>query len=279
MRLTSLAMKRRCNTGTVPWTCGIGSKPSCLAWWSSWRLQSSDCSGLRRGGCFSTTASTATCGQTPAACCPLMPACLPETYTECDYIFKFRFCCKPLWRSTSGRIFFFSLERYVCVAQRRMHTALGLLEILSGSWGSTTRKVFLPFRSGSRLPPSLSCTWKAPFKWPRVSSVMWTRLFKGISTWASSRSNDTLRWQLHCAAKPSVSSPRQTSRFHVICQCDIIWPHVILPLLQADNTTEHIAAVDPDSHTDLHSCCLLQFATRKQKKWQQSLQNKSQTGL
>jgi len=44
-------------------------------------------------------------------------------------------------------------------------------------WGSITRYVFLPLRRGSRLPPSPSSTWYAPFKCCSVSSVMWTRLF------------------------------------------------------------------------------------------------------
>lgn len=75
----------------------------------------------------------------------------------------------------------------ICTWQTWARTTWGLLEMLFGLWGSITRKVFLPVSRGSRLPPSPTSTWYAPFKCCSVSSVMWTRLFTVINTNSTSK--------------------------------------------------------------------------------------------
>lgn len=104
-------------------------------------------------------------------------------------------------------------------------TSIGFLDMLSGFWGSITRKVFLPFRRGSRLPPSPSSTWYAPFKCSSVSSVMWTRLLmivekdrrRGSHTLKTCPLSSQSSELCPLWAEFEIFSPRKTSRFHVIC--------------------------------------------------------------
>lgn len=50
--------------------------------------------------------------------------------------------------------------------------------------------------------------------------------------------------------------PWKASWLHVIGQCNIMWPHIKLPLAKANHTAEHIARVHANSHVYFHTCGL-----------------------
>lgn len=50
------------------------------------------------------------------------------------------------------------------------------------------------------------------------------------------------------------SSPRYASSLHVVGQSDIMWPNIILPFLETNYATEHIARVHSNTHVNVNAC-------------------------
>lgn len=50
--------------------------------------------------------------------------------------------------------------------------------------------------------------------------------------------------------------PRQPSGLHHICQCDIVWPDIILPFPEAQHATQHPSCVKTNTHVQIHLCRL-----------------------
>lgn len=50
--------------------------------------------------------------------------------------------------------------------------------------------------------------------------------------------------------------PSYASTLHVICQSDIVAPHVELPFAQSQHSAQDIAGMDADSHVHVESCRL-----------------------
>jgi hypothetical protein len=50
------------------------------------------------------------------------------------------------------------------------------------------------------------------------------------------------------------ASPWDAPGLHVVGQCDVITPHVELPLTQTQDSTQNIAGVDADSHIHIEPC-------------------------
>lgn len=65
--------------------------------------------------------------------------------------------------------------------------------------------------------------------------------------------------------KPRLALPRDPSGFHVIGQGNIMWPHVILPLLQTNHPAEDIARMHSHAHVDIHSGGVPHFPEEKEK--------------
>lgn len=71
------------------------------------------------------------------------------------------------------------------------------------------------------------------------------------------------------------SSPRFSTSLHHVGKGDIIRPDIILPLAQAQHTTQHSSSVNTYSHVQLHICCIHHrpariwgsWAAQKWKKW------------
>jgi hypothetical protein len=47
--------------------------------------------------------------------------------------------------------------------------------------------------------------------------------------------------------------PRNTSRFHVVGQGDIVGPDVELPLAQSQHAAQHVARVNSNSHVNVEA--------------------------
>lgn len=62
-----------------------------------------------------------------------------------------------------------------------------------------------------------------------------------------------------CSLLEPQVSPRHATRLHVVGQCDIMGPDIILPLLQPDDSAEHTARVHAHTHVDVHTCGCPQF--------------------
>lgn len=117
--------------------------------------------------------------------------------------------------------------------QQHAPTNFGFLDMLSGFWGSITRKVFLPFRRGSRLPPSPSSTWYALFKCSSVSSVMWTRLLMIVEKDRCRGSHLKVSSVISKAQNCVTSEQRFLTQEDLQIPCDLLtWHHV---------TTRHTA--------------------------------------
>jgi hypothetical protein len=65
------------------------------------------------------------------------------------------------------------------------------------------------------------------------------------------------------------ASPWDASGFHVVGQCDVITPHVKLPLTQTQDSTQDVAGVDADSHIHIEPCGF----TNKSEKQKQRTKN------
>ena len=48
-------------------------------------------------------------------------------------------------------------------------------------------------------------------------------------------------------------SPWHATRLHVVGQCDIMGPDIILPLLQPNDSAEHTARMHAHTHVDVHA--------------------------
>lgn len=48
-----------------------------------------------------------------------------------------------------------------------------------------------------------------------------------------------------------VPSPCFATRLHVIGECDIVWPHVELPLSKSQHATVHTATVNANAHVNV----------------------------
>ena len=48
--------------------------------------------------------------------------------------------------------------------------------------------------------------------------------------------------------------PRFSSGFHVVGECDIVGPNVVLPLAKAQNTAQNTSWVNPDTHIQMYVC-------------------------
>ena len=53
---------------------------------------------------------------------------------------------------------------------------------------------------------------------------------------------------------------------HVVGQCDVITPHVELPLTQTQDSTQDIAGVDADPHIHIEPCGFSDKPEKKNKK-------------
>ena len=50
------------------------------------------------------------------------------------------------------------------------------------------------------------------------------------------------------------ASPWDAPGLHVVGQCDVITPHVELPLTQTQDSTQDIAGMDANSHIHIEPC-------------------------
>lgn len=64
-------------------------------------------------------------------------------------------------------------------------------------------------------------------------------------------------WEIQSAFRGSCPRlhvlPWHATSFHVVSQCDIMGPDIILPLLKPDDSTEHTARVHTHTHVDVHT--------------------------
>ena len=49
-----------------------------------------------------------------------------------------------------------------------------------------------------------------------------------------------------------MNAPRNTARFHVVGQGDVVGPDVELPLVDAQHAAQHRSRMDADSHIQVH---------------------------
>lgn len=71
----------------------------------------------------------------------------------------------------------------------------------------------------------------------------------------------TMKREIQCLALP-----RDPSSFHVIGQGNIMWPHIILPLLQTNHTTEDVPRMHSHTHVDIDSSSIPHFPKDKESK-------------
>lgn len=71
-------------------------------------------------------------------------------------------------------------------------------------------------------------------------------------------------WKQGCSSLP-VNSPWYPSCFHMISQCDIMWPNIILPFLQSNDTTQDIPWMYTNTHVDIDTCGISHFPVMHQK--------------
>ena len=57
-------------------------------------------------------------------------------------------------------------------------------------------------------------------------------------------------------------SPWLSSGLHHVSHCYIVGPYVILPLTEAQHTTQHPPSVNPYPHVELNVCCIYHRAER-----------------
>ena len=66
------------------------------------------------------------------------------------------------------------------------------------------------------------------------------------------------------SAKRDYYLPWFGRRLHLVGYCDAVGPHVVLPFLQPDHTTEHVARVDANAHVQiLYAAVLTQCSAKR----------------
>ena len=64
--------------------------------------------------------------------------------------------------------------------------------------------------------------------------------------------------------RPNPALPGDPSGFHVIGQGDVMWPHVVLPLLQPNHAAEDVPGMHPHAHVDVYSGGVPHFPREKE---------------
>lgn len=65
--------------------------------------------------------------------------------------------------------------------------------------------------------------------------------------------------QRHASVLLSLHSPWNTACLHMIGQCDIMRPNIILPFLKPNHTTQDIPRMHTDTHVDVNPCGIPHF--------------------
>lgn len=64
--------------------------------------------------------------------------------------------------------------------------------------------------------------------------------------------------------KSRLSLPRDPSSLHVIGQGHVMWPHVVLPLLQADDPAKDVPGMHSHAHVNIHASCIPHLPAEKE---------------
>lgn len=142
--------------------------------------------------------------------------------------------------------------------------------VLTGLSTFVMKNVFRPaiLKASSRFSPNAGSTSNSPCRKLRVFSEMWTRLTwfmeikkKAMNIRANIKERPRAKIGLFLNGKKAywgiTNIPGLSTWFHFVCQLNILWVNVILPLALTENSCQNCSGVHTYPHVDRRVCLLL----------------------
>lgn len=133
--------------------------------------------------------------------------------------------------------------------------------------GGTMKYVVMPLsrKYALRSSPRPGSTWKSLFRYFRVAAVMWTRLEYAEKQQNKKQDVRHVATLSNCDKMKSIEKekiqiktnrtktaihhlPWNSTRFHLVCECHIVAPNIVLPFSKAEYTAQDPSGVDAHPH-------------------------------